>query len=141
MNGPAGTTQTGLRASDADRERTVGDLRRHYETGHIGYAEFNQRMDAAYHATYEHELTALLADLPHGSPGRAVASVPPPQRPKERTPAGKIVMIVALVVASIVGLSWLTAMVTHHPLLAIAGVAVAVWLIVRRRPSRRTTDS
>lgn len=142
MNGPAGTTQTGLRASDADRERTVGDLRRHYETGHIGYAEFNHRMDTAYRATYQHELTALLADLPNGSPGQAVTPAPAAARPpKEKTPAGKIVMIIALVIASIVGLSWLSAMVTHHPLLAIAGVAVAVWLILRHRSSRKSTDS
>ena len=142
MNGPAGTTQTGLRASDADRERTVADLRRHYETGHIGYAEFNHRMDTAYRATYQHELTALLADLPNGSPGQAVAPAPAAtQPPKQKTPAGKIVMIVALVIGALIGLSWLSAIVTHHPLLAIAGVAVAVWLIVRRRPSRRTTDA
>jgi hypothetical protein len=141
MNGPGGTTQTGFRASDADRERIVGDLRRHYETGHIGYAEFNHRMDTAYRATYQHELTALVADLPSGSPGQAVAPAPQAPRAKEKTPAGKVVMIIALVVASLVGLSWLSAMVTHHPLLAIAGVAVAVWLIVRRRPGRKTTDA
>ncbi|HEX6446241.1 MAG TPA: DUF1707 domain-containing protein [Streptosporangiales bacterium] len=141
MNGPGGTTQTGLRASDADRESTVGDLRRHYETGHIGYAEFNHRMDTAYRATFQHELTALLADLPGGSAGQAVAPAPQAQRPKERTSAGKIVMIIALVVASIVGLSWLSAIVTHHPLLVIAGVVVTVWLVVRRRPGRRTNDA
>lgn len=141
MNGPAGTTQTGMRASDADRERTVGDLRRHYETGHIGYAEFNHRMDTAYRATYQHELGALLADLPSGSPGQAVAPAPAARPPKERTPAGKVVMIVLLVVGSLIGLTWISAMVTHHPLLAVAGVAVAVWLILRHRSSRKPSDS
>lgn len=141
MNGPGGTTQTGLRASDADRERIVGDLRRHYETGHIGYAEFNHRMDTAYRATYQHELTALLADLPHGSPSQAVTPAPVAKPPKQRTSAGKIVMIVALVIGSIAGLSWLTAMVTHHPLLVIAGIAVTVWLVLRHRSSRRSTDA
>jgi hypothetical protein len=141
MNGPGGTTHTGLRASDADRERTVGDLREHYETGHMEYAEFNHRMDTAYRATYQHELTALLADLPSGSPGQAVTAAPQTQRPKEKTTAGKVVMIIALVVAAIVGLSWLAAVVTHHPLLVIAGAAVAVWLVLRHRNSRKTTDA
>ncbi|MBO0828940.1 MAG: DUF1707 domain-containing protein [Streptosporangiales bacterium] len=141
MNGPGGNTQTGLRASDADRERIVGDLRRHYETGHIGYAEFNHRMDSAYRATYQQELTALLADLPHGSPGRAVTADPAAKPPKERTSAGKIVMIVALVIGSLAGLSWLSAMVTHHPLFAVAGIAVAVWLVVRHRSSHKSTNA
>ena len=61
-----------LRAGDADRERTVADLREHFAAGRLDQADFDARLDAAYAATTLDELTALRADLPDPRPLPAV---------------------------------------------------------------------
>lgn len=135
-----GTPAGGLRASDAERERTVEGLRKHYETGHLGYAEFNERIEHAYQATYAHQLTALVADLPGRSahqPG--VPATTPPPAPKERTGWGRIAAITALVIASLVGLSWLTGLVTSHPVISLLAVGAVVWFVVKGPRRRRDT--
>lgn len=123
----------GMRASDTERERTVEALRTHYETGHIGYAEFNERMESAYQATHSAQLTALLADLPGAY--RQQPSVPavatPPAR-KERPGAGKIVAITGLVLAALVGLSWITGFVTSHPVISLLAAGAIVFVVVKR---------
>ena len=53
-----------LRASDADREATVGRLQSAVGEGRIDLDEFGQRVDAAYAAVTTAELDRLLADLP-----------------------------------------------------------------------------
>ncbi len=70
--GPAGR----VRASDAERERLVEQLREHFEAGRLDGEEFNERMEAAFAARFRDELPGLLADLPSGGTGQ------------ERAPAG-----------------------------------------------------
>jgi hypothetical protein len=53
-----------LRASDADRERTVTLLREHHAEGRLDVDEFHERLNAAYASKTVGELDALLADLP-----------------------------------------------------------------------------
>jgi len=53
-----------LRASDADRERTVGLLRDHAAEGRLTLEEFTDRMSAAYLAGTNDELEELARDLP-----------------------------------------------------------------------------
>jgi len=53
-----------LRASDADRERTVELLREHCAVGRLTADEFNDRLEQAFAARNRGELDALLADLP-----------------------------------------------------------------------------
>jgi hypothetical protein len=53
-----------LRASDADRERTVALLREHAAEGRLTLEEFTERMSAAYRATTQQELEDLGRDLP-----------------------------------------------------------------------------
>jgi hypothetical protein len=53
-----------LRASDADRERTVALLREHAAEGRLTLEEFTERMGAAYRATTQQELEELGRDLP-----------------------------------------------------------------------------
>jgi hypothetical protein len=60
-----------LRASDAERERTVEVLREAFTQGRLESEEFNERVDAAYAAKTHAQLGALTADLPAG--GAAVA--------------------------------------------------------------------
>jgi hypothetical protein len=53
-----------LRASDADRERTVVLLREHAAQGRLTLEEFTERMSAAYLARTSDELEELGRDLP-----------------------------------------------------------------------------
>jgi hypothetical protein len=66
----------GVRASDAERERTVASLRRAYAAGRLRLADLERRVERAYDATWRHELRALTRDLPFELPidRRRVAS-------------------------------------------------------------------
>jgi hypothetical protein len=57
-----------LRASDADRERTVALLRDHVAEGRLTLEEFIDRMSAAYLARTKDELDELALDLPSVHP-------------------------------------------------------------------------
>jgi Domain of unknown function (DUF1707) len=53
-----------LRASDAERDQTVGLLRRHAASGRLTLEEFVHRIDQAFTARTRPELEALTRDLP-----------------------------------------------------------------------------
>ena len=53
-----------LRASDAERERVVEELREHHATGRLTLDELAERTDAAYGARTRGELEPLTRDLP-----------------------------------------------------------------------------
>jgi uncharacterized protein DUF1707 len=53
-----------LRASDADRERTVAALRHHASVGRLSVDELAERSEQAYAAATVAELAGLQADLP-----------------------------------------------------------------------------
>jgi hypothetical protein len=53
-----------LRIGDADREAAAARLREHYAQGRLTLEEFNQRLDAAFAATTQSQLSALTRDLP-----------------------------------------------------------------------------
>ena len=53
-----------LRASDADRDRTVAALRHHAAAGRLTLDELDERSERAYSATTLAELADLHADLP-----------------------------------------------------------------------------
>jgi hypothetical protein len=55
---------TELRASDADRERSVAALRHHAAAGRLSIDELDDRSERAYAATTLGELATLHADLP-----------------------------------------------------------------------------
>jgi uncharacterized protein DUF1707 len=55
---------TELRASDADRERTVAALRHHAAAGRLSIDELDERSEQAYAATTLGELATLHTDLP-----------------------------------------------------------------------------
>lgn len=59
-----GNGDPGLRASDADRERIVEQLRQHTADGRLTMEEFDQRMSAAYAARTYGDLAELTRDLP-----------------------------------------------------------------------------
>ena len=59
-----GSNQDNVRASDADRERIVEQLRGHAADGRLTMDEFEERMSAAYEAKTYGELAELTRDLP-----------------------------------------------------------------------------
>jgi Domain of unknown function (DUF1707)/Cell wall-active antibiotics response 4TMS YvqF len=73
------TGEPALRASDADRERTVALLRGHSVEGRLTLEEFAQRIDAAYAARTLEKLEQLARDLPAEAP-----AVPAPRRSPTR---------------------------------------------------------
>jgi hypothetical protein len=58
----------GVLASDADRERTVSVLQRHYAAGRLDTEELEQRVTRAYGAKWRGELRSLQRDLPFELP-------------------------------------------------------------------------
>jgi hypothetical protein len=54
----------GVRASDADRDRALGELRDRFAEGRLSQDTFLIRMDAALHAKDRSELSDLFTDLP-----------------------------------------------------------------------------
>ena len=58
----------GVRASDAERERTVASLHRAYASGRLSVGELERRVARAYAATWRSELRALTRDLPFELP-------------------------------------------------------------------------
>jgi hypothetical protein len=57
-----------VRASDADRDRAVAALRRHFAAGRIETHELEERVATAYDARWRSELRSLLRDLPFEPP-------------------------------------------------------------------------
>jgi hypothetical protein len=53
-----------LRVSDQEREEAAAAIREHYAAGRLDSAEFEERVQAAYSARTQSELSALSADLP-----------------------------------------------------------------------------
>ncbi|MDE3134124.1 MAG: DUF1707 domain-containing protein [Acidobacteriota bacterium] len=53
-----------LRVSDQEREEAAAAIREHYAAGRLDSAEFEERVQAAYGARTQSELSALSADLP-----------------------------------------------------------------------------
>ena len=53
-----------VRVSDQQREDTARAIREHFAAGRITHDELDDRLQTAYSARTQQELTALLADLP-----------------------------------------------------------------------------
>ena len=61
-----------VRASDADRDQAIGELRDRFAEGRLSQETFLYRMDAALNAKDQAELSELFTDLP-GDPAAAAA--------------------------------------------------------------------
>jgi hypothetical protein len=62
--GLAGEQPLPLRASDAERDQVVGELRERFAEGRLSQDSFVRRVDAALRARERRELAGLLADMP-----------------------------------------------------------------------------
>ena len=75
-------TQPSLRIGDRERDAVTAELREHYAHGRLTLEEFNQRLDAAFAAKTQADLSRLTADLPHVRSGGA----PLPSSGTDRSP-------------------------------------------------------
>jgi hypothetical protein len=92
-----------LRASDADRESIVAQLREHGAAGRLDVDELEQRVGAAYAARTHGELAALLGDLPAKVATRAVA----PRHAHDWAPFLQVsVLLIAIWAVSGAGYFW-----------------------------------
>jgi Domain of unknown function (DUF1707)/Cell wall-active antibiotics response 4TMS YvqF len=64
-----------IRASDAERDSAVAQLREHLVEGRLSLEEFTQRMEAAYGATTSTDLAQLQHDLPETASERRRSAV------------------------------------------------------------------
>ena len=85
-----------LRASDADRERTVEELRAHAAAGRLDSAELEDRLGRALAATRRAELADVLADLP-AERARQAAPAARPRRRHGKDPSAMLAIAVLLV--------------------------------------------
>jgi Domain of unknown function (DUF1707) len=118
---------SGLRIGDAEREQAVQALGEHLRAGRLSVVEYDERLEQAFAARTEAELTPLFADLPGGSPRSALS--PPPgrseRRPRTMAVPIRLVVILALIVAAIVATA-----VTAFPVLLLIPV---LWFVLRHR--------
>jgi hypothetical protein len=90
---------TAIRASDADRERTLEVLRRHHVEGRLDASEFQARLDACLQAKTLDELRALSIDLPREDAEHAWRATVA-RRPATWRLAIASIVLFALIVAS-----------------------------------------
>ena len=63
------TTPESLRASDAERDHAVGELRNEFAEGRLSHETFMYRMQSALDARHRGQLAGLFTDLPPRRPG------------------------------------------------------------------------
>lgn len=98
-----------LRAGDADRDRTITELREAYAEGRLTADEFSDRLTKAQAARTFGELAALTADLPPLSRAQAeVARAEVGSRRKGLRQAWGAWLGVAILVNVIWGATWIT---------------------------------
>src|SRR3954471_20592372 len=84
-----GELQPRMRAGDADRQRVVEVLGKHFGEGRLTVEEFDERVVRAHASVYLDELPALTADLP-GDPQ------PQPQHRRRSRPQVRVPVLVFL---------------------------------------------
>ncbi|MFJ9770105.1 DUF1707 and DUF4190 domain-containing protein [Kitasatospora sp. NPDC101157] len=119
---PAPSPQAAMRASHADRDRTVDVLKAGFAEGRLSAQEYEQRHEAAARALTYGELAALVADLPTGpmtaplqsaQPVPATFLVPPPVPQARPTSVLAVVSLVCGLTGFLV-LPVLPAVITGH---------------------------
>jgi Flp pilus assembly protein TadB len=149
----AGGPRTGgsrIRASDAERDQVVAQLREHFAAGRLTAAESQDRIGRALEARTMDELDGLTSDLPvlgpaGGSPARAVpgrASAPEPWRaagtdsqPAPEQDTARLTALALGIIVAAYGVTWLLTGIWWLPWALVVVPAVLRW--VRRTRSGR----
>lgn len=149
MSGQDSAGGRGVRASDADRERTAAALGGHYAAGRLTHEEFQERLDQAYAAKTLGQLDDLMADLPGTEfgqlPGRPGSGPPLPeprspgtvQAPGASRPAAVRFWLTVTVVAFLI---WLIGGASGGPWFLWAAVPLAFILLRRQAAGRDRRD-
>ena len=120
---------SGLRVSDADRDRALAELSEHFQAGRLTPDEHEERMDLALKARTAGDLAALFTDLPRKPSATAgpawQPAVPPAGSPPARFHPALVVPVVILAVVILGGI------VSGHPFMIGLGPVILVFLIVR----------
>ena len=95
-----------LRASDAERERTLTELRGHASEGRLTVEELAERTDAALAARTRAELDALTADLPRPKRRRDPERARRKRSAELRTYASVMLLLVAIWALTGAGYPW-----------------------------------
>jgi fatty acid desaturase len=95
-----------LRSSDAERDRTLTELRTHASEGRLTVEELAERTDAALAARTRAELTALTADLPRPRRRRDPQRARAKRRAELRTYASVMLLLVAIWALTGAGYPW-----------------------------------
>jgi ABC-type nickel/cobalt efflux system permease component RcnA len=120
---------SGMRVSDADRDRALAELSEHFQAGRLTADEHEERMDLALKARTAGDLAALFTDLPRkpstlaGSPSQP--AVPAASSPPARFHPALVVPVVILAAVILGGI------VSGHPFVIGLGPVILVLLIVR----------
>jgi hypothetical protein len=124
------STDNAIRASDADREHTVGILRDGYACGRLTLAEFDERTTAAFASRTWGDLLALTNDLPAGPTGS-----PPPRpavAPGERPPESALAVEVARIMPMVlIAIFWLALILSVDARGALIPIVFLVLMAVR----------
>ena len=110
---------TGLRASDDERNAVADKLSRHYAEGRLDEAEFKSRLDAAMSATTRGDLNGLVHDLP-----KLPEPVPPPPTRRQRA-LPWMILLAFVAVVSLATLPWYPA--DHVPWFLFVVVGFLLW--------------
>lgn len=123
---------SGLRVSDADRDRAIAELSEHFQAGRLTADEHEERMSLALKARTAGDLAELFTDLPRKpsavagpAPQPAGPALPPASSPPARFGLVPVVPIVILAVVVLGGLF------SGHPFVIGLGPLILVLLIVR----------
>ena len=125
------TNEPGPRVTDADREAAAARLREHYAQGRLTLEEFHHRLDAAFEATTQSELTAITRDLPRtqspvapsAAAGNGRERAGQQHRPGSRARPGVIPVIIAALAA------WLLVPTVHLGIFTWPG-KIALFLMI-----------
>jgi uncharacterized membrane protein len=135
--------ERGVRASDADRDRSADALSEHYAAGRLTLEEYHERLDQAYAAKTLGDLDDLMTDLPGTDPGQLpsqrVGHPPLPGRSTQgtvRVPDGRHPVVSPFWLGVAVGafVAWLISGATAGPWFLLVVVVLA--LIMLRRWSK-----
>jgi hypothetical protein len=96
-----GAPDLDIRASDAERERTVTVLKEHLTDGRLTWEEFSERMEEAYAARTRGALQVVLRELPVPAAPAAASRRPAP--PRWRWPVPAVVVVLAVLATVLLG--------------------------------------
>lgn len=111
-----------LRVSDRDRQAAADKLRSAHDEGRLDFAEYDQRLGAAYSSVTYGDLDRLFVDLPAAG-GLEVAHVSPAapaRRPPRKIPAEPSVLAAMPTALKVLWIVWAS----------VGAINLTVWLLV-----------